>query len=142
MDEIDVMQDAVLTERAEASDIEVSEEQVEEEVQLWVAALQQRMILDMDAGEYLDRIQNELPGRVAEYRKDVVRDLKIELFLKQLIEKEDFEVTPEELEAEAHAIAERQNTSVEMVKSFLGEDLHSVRHDIQVKKAIEFIHRQ
>ncbi|GHU66027.1 hypothetical protein AGMMS49983_14840 [Clostridia bacterium] len=142
MSESDVMQDTVLAALVDASDIEVPKEQVEEEVDLWVSALQQRMILDMDPGEYIDMMNNEFPARIEEYRKDVVRNLKTDLFLKQLIEKENFEVTAEELEAEARAIAGRQNTSIEMVKSFLGEDLRSVKYDLQVKKAIEFIHRQ
>ena len=44
-------------------------------------------------------------------------------------------LTPEELEAEAAAIARRQNTTVAELKRFLGEDLAMLQSDLKKRKA-------
>ena len=44
-------------------------------------------------------------------------------------------MTPEELEAEAAAIARRQNTTVAELKRFLGEDLAMLQSDLKKRKA-------
>ena len=46
-----------------------------------------------------------------------------------------FPVTPEKLEAEAAAIARRQNTTVAELKRFLGEDLAMLQSDLKKRKA-------
>ena len=51
-------------------------------------------------------------------------------------------VTPEELEAEAAAIARRQNTTVAELKRFLGEDLAMLQSDLKKRKAAAWVCEQ
>ncbi len=53
---------------------------------------------------------------------------------------EGFEASPEELLAEAEAMARRQNTTVEMVQSFFGKDLAGLTGDVKRRKAKEFLY--
>ena len=63
----------------------------------------------------------------------------MDLVLKEIIARENFAVTREELEVEAEAMAQRQNTSVEMIKSFFGEELAMLETDVKQRKAMDWI---
>ena len=57
------------------------------------------------------------------------------LVLREIMAAQTIPVTPEELEAEAAAIARRQNTTVAELKRFLGEDLAMLQSDLKKRKA-------
>ncbi|GHU66060.1 hypothetical protein AGMMS49983_14940 [Clostridia bacterium] len=82
---------------------------------------------------------DDMPFSVEDIRETARKQVKTELVLEEVIRKENFEVTAEELEAEAKAMAERQQTTVEDVKRFFGEDLSLLKKDILLRKAIGFI---
>ena len=51
-----------------------------------------------------------------------------------LAKKLDVTVSPEELLAEAEAMAERQGTTVEEIKRFFGQDLSLLERDVRENK--------
>lgn len=68
-----------------------------------------------------------------------LRNLRIQHLIDETIRKEDFKVTKEELEEEANALAKRQNTSLDMVRGFFGEDFALLKRDVLEKKALEYL---
>jgi FKBP-type peptidyl-prolyl cis-trans isomerase (trigger factor) len=132
------MKDDLLEAFVEASEIAVPESRFEETVE--------RMTLEVLHGkryEYLANGKIFMPEDIEQFTEDIrslaYTQLKTQLVLEDIIEKEAFEVTRDELENEAKALAERQQMTVEAVREFLGEDLASLKDDILIKKAIDFI---
>lgn len=66
---------------------------------------------------------------------EALRRAKEMLVLREIMAAQTFPVTQGELEAEAAAIARRQNTTVAELKRFLGEDLAMLQSDLKKRKA-------
>ena len=64
------------------------------------------------------------------------------LVLREIMAAQTIPVTQEELEAEAAAIARRQNTTVAELKRFLGEDLAMLQSDLKKRKAAAWVCEQ
>ena len=73
---------------------------------------------------------------------EALRRAKEMLVLREIMAAQTFPVTPEELEAEAAAIARRQNTTVAELKRFLGEDLAMLQSDLKKRKAADWVCEQ
>lgn len=70
---------------------------------------------------------------------EALRRAKEMLVLREIMAAQTIPVTPEELEAEAAAIARRQNTTVAELKRFLGEDLAMLQSDLKKRKAAAWV---
>lgn len=68
---------------------------------------------------------------------EAARLVRERLVVDKIIRTEGLTVTREELEAEARAIAVRQEAPLEMVMDFLGADLTPLRRDLLERKALE-----
>lgn len=137
MQQKDVIIDKVL----EANDIEVPQDLVDDEVTMMVNELKHTMKYEsMLSGGYFDSMQEDMADRMEKFREEAFKLVKTRLVVKGIIEAENFEVTKEELEEEAKAISVRQQMPIKMVKDFLGEDLESLKDDLLVRKAIDFVH--
>ena len=66
-------------------------------------------------------------------------EAKYDLVIKDIIVRQDFSVTRDELKKEAAAMAERQNCALELVYRFFGEDLAMLEKDVKRKKAEKWI---
>lgn len=126
----------------EENEIEVSRESVDEEVNYRAANLDYQARYNPDQyGDYFQFTQEKLPLAIAQIREEVVMDLKIYQLLMQVAQLEKLIVTQEELEAELAEIAKQQNMTVDMVKNFLGNEPTSVKEDILLRKAEDFIYQ-
>jgi len=135
------LKDAILDKVLEANDIEVPQDLVDEEVTMMVLEMNHRMKYEsLATGAYFDFTQEDMDARLEEFKAEAFKLVKTRLVLMGIIEVENLEVTKEELEEEAKAISVRQQMPVEMVKEFLGDDLASLKDDLLVRKAIDFIH--
>ena len=76
--------------------------------------------------------------RKKEMEKEAYFTVKSRLVLKELIASRKFSVTRRELEAEALAMARRQNTTVEMIKRFFGEEMELLERDLLERKAMDY----
>lgn len=118
-----------------AYDVPVAQEDVEEEVYRIRADMKHRMVYaQMSGGEV-----HLFPEKELEEQKDAIVEaalfeVKEPLVLKDLTKKLDITVTPEELLTEGEAIAKRQNSSLDEVKRFFGQDLAFLERDVRENK--------
>lgn len=126
-----------------AYDIEVPTAKVENELNYIKAQLRHGMQYEALSGGGLHPFpEMELAKQQEELVKLAVFEAKQELVIKDVIAKEGFSVTKEELEAEAEAMAVRQNCTVEMIRSFFGSDLAMLERDAKIRKAEDWICEQ
>ena len=135
------MKDAIIDKVLEANNIEVPQDMVDNEVTMMVIELKHKMKYDsMEPGGYCDFMMDDMADRMGKIREEAFNLVKTKMVLKGIIEAENIEVNKEDLEEEAKAISVRQQMPIEMVKGFLGEDLESLKDDLLVRKAIDFIY--
>ena len=135
------LKDALMEKILEANDFEVPQALVDNEISMMVLEMNHRMNYErLASGTFISMTPEEMEQRLEEISAEAFTMVKTRMLLRGIIEAENLEVTQEELEEEAQAIALRQKTSIEMVKDFLGEDLGSIRNDLLVRKAIDFIY--
>ena len=115
--------------------IEVAQEDVEEELYVIKQDMKHRMIYEqMSGGEMHPFPEMELEEQKDELLEAAVFEVKEPLVLKDLAKKLEITVTPEELLAEGEAIAKRQNSTLDEVKRFFGQDLAFLERDVRESK--------
>ncbi|MBR1828539.1 MAG: hypothetical protein IJ781_03375 [Atopobiaceae bacterium] len=120
-------------------DIEVDEERVEQELSLVRADMKHRMMYaHMSGGEMHPFPEMELAQQEDELREAALFEAKEPLVLKDLATKLQVAVTPEELQAEAEALAEREGSSLEMLRKFFGDDFSLLERDVRDRKIREW----
>lgn len=127
----------------ERYELDVPEKMVENQLQYMTLALTHRMQYEVLAGGgFRPGMGMELAERADEMRKAAYFEAKSELVMKKLLAEQAVSVTPEELEAEAIAMADRQGTTLEMVKRFFGDDLSGLEQDIKERKVLDWVFGQ
>ena len=117
-------------------DIEVPEQAVQDELEYIELGLRQGMMYDRLTGSAPHLFpQRELAEQAEELRAAALFEAKEPLVLKRIIAEQGLTASRAELEAEAAAMAERENSTVEMVKRFFGEDLALLERDVLERKA-------
>ena len=120
----------------EAYDVDVPESAVENELEYLKLAMRHNMQYDrMTGGDVHLFPGRELAQQEEELHAAALFEAKEPLVLKRIIAEQGFEVAPEELEDEAVALAERQGSTIEMVKKFFGDDLKLLERDVLERKA-------
>ena len=120
-----------------AYDIEVPRERVEEELRLIRADLKHRMMYAQMTGEGMHLFPDaELAEQEDELLAAAVFEAKEPKVLKAVIAEQGIVATPDELLAEAEAMAVREGSTVEMLKRFFGEDLSGLERDVLNHKAM------
>lgn len=126
-----------------AKGIEVPEDMLEEEIyMLNVQAAHNRQYANLSGQLSMQELMASSANAdeaIEQLKAQALMNLRVDLLLAKTIEEQDFELTTEELEAEAEAMAKRQNTSVDMIKSFFGEDLSGLRRDLLERKATAYL---
>ena len=125
-------------------DITVPDERVEEELRVMLMALSHQMqyaVFTTGRDARLPTAEEQEEQR-EELRDEAYLAVKEELVLAELLARHDFPVSREELEAEAEAVARRQDVTVEMVRGFFGEDLALLAREIRQRKAMDWVWEQ
>ena len=125
-------------------DITVPDERVEEELRVMLMALSRQMqyaVFTTGRDARLPTAEEQEAQR-EELRDEAHLAVKEELVLAELLARHDFPVSREELEAEAEAVARRQDVTVEMVRGFFGEDLALLAREIRQRKAMDWAWEQ
>ena len=118
-----------------AYDIEVPQWRIDEELRLIEADMKHRMMYEQMSGGAMHHFPDqELAEQKDELMAAALFEAKEPLVLRDLTKKLDVTVTPEELLAEAEAMAERQNTTIDQIKRFFGEDLALLERDVRENK--------
>lgn len=135
--------EAAVRKYIEQCEIEVPDAMVENELQYITLEMKHRMQYDtLTSGQLHLNPGAELAEQEKELREAARYEAKSELVLKAVIAKQGFTVSPEELEAEAAAMAQRQNATVEQLKLFFGEELAMLERDVKERKAVDWIYQQ
>ena len=128
-------QEMLFSKYAEQYPLTVPQEAVENELQLLILEEKQRIQYETLTGFAVHLSpQEELNKKMEALQAEALRRAKEMLVLREIMAAQTFPVTPE-LEAEAAAIARRQNTTVAELKRFLGEDLAMLQSDLKKRKA-------
>lgn len=123
----------------DAYDIEVPQEAIDNELAYIELDMKHRMQYDRLSGGGMHLFpERELQQQADELRAAAVFEAKAPRVVKDIIAKREITATREELEAEAVAMAERQGSTIEMVKRFFGEDLALLERDVLERKAIDW----
>ncbi len=126
-----------------AYDIEVPAETVENELQAIKLDLRHRRHYEaLSSGDflpYLSYLSDDLDKQEDELRELAFYEVKSELVIKEVIAELGFDASPEELEREAESIAKREQSTMELVRRFFGEDLAGLRDAVRRNKAIDWI---
>lgn len=119
--------------------LEVPQEAIDNERAYIELELRHRMQYDRLSGGGAHLFpQRELAEQEEEIEAAAEFEAKAPRVVKALIADLGLVVTPEELEVEAEAIAERQGASMELVKRFFGDDLSLLARDVLERKAIDW----
>mgnify|MGYP000937016031 CR=1 FL=1 len=133
-------QEMLFSKYAEQYPLTVPQEAVENELQLLILEEKQRIQYETLTGFAVHLSpQEELNKKM---KAEALRRAKEMLVLREIMAAQTIPVTPEELEAEAAAIARRQNTTVAELKRFLGEDLAMLQSDLKKRKAAAWVCEQ
>ncbi|MCC8150698.1 MAG: hypothetical protein LIO96_04380 [Lachnospiraceae bacterium] len=121
-------------------EIEVPQDAVEREEQFIATDIRHRMQYDAMSGGGLHlNPRGEIVRQQEEIHKVAVFEVKSELVMKEILRAQQFTVTREELEAEAAELAKRQNSSIEMIRNFFGDDLALLERDVKERKAVDWV---
>lgn len=122
--------------------MEVPQDLVEEEFQISLMDIRHRMMYArMGGGPQLNLLEQRaaLEEMKEELRAAAYYNVKEELVMKKLMDSGDFSVSREELQNYAEEMVRRQNTDMEMIKRFFGEDLAMLERDVKRRKAEDWI---
>ena len=126
-------------------EIEVPQELVEEEFKLCILDMKHKLVYGQMTGSSrmnpLEQAQ-ALEEAQEELREVAYLTVKEDLVMRELLKQDRFRATAEELEAYGQAMAQRQKTTMEMIRKFFGEDLHLLESDVRRQKADAWIYEQ
>lgn len=137
-----ISKEAAMRRFVEQYDIDVPQELVEEEYHFCVMNMKHQMRYAEMAGEMQINPMEQrqaLMDREEELKAAAFYNVKEELVIKDVIRKQGFRVTPEELQQYAEEMAQRQSSDMEMVKKFFGDDLALLEGDVKRQKAEAWI---
>lgn len=130
----------LLEELMKRADFDLPQSMYENEVRQLAAGLLQQMRYDaMAQGRILDVFDPETQEQVQRLGDAAVWEIKRDILIDALLKAIPVEVNQEELEEEGAAIAQRENMTMDKVRSFLGADLSLLSRDIQVKKVFQIL---
>ena len=121
-------------------ELEVPQYYIDREMNYIQLEMRHRMQYDTLTG---GRLHLNPWGELEEMKEELYQaafyEAKSDLVIKEIIAKQNFIVSKEELEAEAEAMAQRQNCSVDMGRQFFGNDLAMLEGDVKRQKAEKWI---
>lgn len=135
------MQDAALAKVVEANEVEVPQIMVEDEIDRMIQELDQQLRYQgLSIGQYMEFTGKDAAAFRDELKPDAERQVKTRMILNGVVEAENIEVTPDELEEELKVMAIQYQTTADKLKEMIGvENITYLQKDIKIRKAIEFI---
>jgi len=72
-------------------------------------------------------------------KEDAAKRVRVNLTLEAIAKAENIEVTEEDVNAELENMSTQYNMTVDQIRAALGGNLETVKADLQIKKAVEFL---
>ena len=131
------IEDQVITKLCDSVEGEIPEQMYDNAVNEMIQEFDMRLRSQgMDFNTYM-KYMGATPDTIKEmYRPDAERRVKLRLALEKIAEKENFEITSEELDAEYNRLAEQYKMDVEEVKKAINDE--SLSSDLKTQKAMDF----
>lgn len=131
------IEDQVITKLCDSVEGEIPEQMYDNAVNEMIQEFDMRLRSQgMDFNTYM-KYMGATPDTIKEmYRPDAERRVKLRLALEKIAEKENFEITAEELDAEYNRLAEQYKMDVEEVKKAISDE--SLSADLKTQKAMDF----
>lgn len=127
----------------ENAEIDVPDVMVENELEQMMNEFEQRLQMQgMDLNLYTQfsgQSEDELKEQMKE---DALKRIKTHLTLEAIVEKEQIEVTEEDIEKELEKMAEMYNIETEQIKEMLGGNTEALKGDLRLQKAIDYLLEQ
>ena len=122
----------------EAYEIEVPDELVQNEVAYFTAQAKHCLQYEALTGEGNHPFAAlEVEEHMDEIREAAYFEAKSELILKTELKANPPAVTAEELQAEAEKLCRQENTTLDFIRRFFGDDLNGLERDLQRRKIME-----
>lgn len=131
------IEDQVITKLCDSVEGEIPEQMYDNAVNEMIQEFDMRLRSQgMDFDTYM-KYMGATPDTIKEmYRPDAERRVKLRLALEKIAEKENFEITADELDAEYNRLAEQYKMDVAEVKKAINDE--SLSADLKTQKAMDF----
>ncbi|SEM33925.1 trigger factor [Mesobacillus persicus] len=134
------IQDAVVEKAAANAEIDVPEVMVNNEVDRMLQEFEQRLQMQgMNLELYFQFSGQDEAALRGQMQEDAGNRVRVNLTLEAIVKAENIEVTEEDVNAELENMASSYNMTVDQIKAALAGNLDSVKGDLQLKKAVEFL---
>ena len=135
------MKDAVLGKLVEATEVEIPEVMVKDELERSVQEMNQQLSYQgLSIKQYLEYTGKEMSAFLDELKPDAEKAVKTRLVIAGVVEAEKIEISEEEIEEEIKVMAIQYQMTADKVKELLGADMMEyLAKDLKAKKAIEVL---
>ena len=134
--------DTVIEKATANAKMDIPEVMIEHEVDHMLQDLEQRLQMQgMNLDLYYQFAGTDEAGMRTQFREDAEQRVRVNLTLEAIAQKENIEVTDEEVDQELQKMAEMYQLEVEDMKQRLTAmgQLESLKNDLKVRKAIDFL---
>ncbi len=134
--------DAVVEKVYENNPVDVPDVMVEDEITRMIQEIGQQLSYQgLTVDNYLQYMGKDMSEMRNELREDAAKKVGTRIVLMSIIDKENIEVSEEEMEAELAKIAEAYKKDVEEIKNMIGiENLTYFQKDVQITKVIDMLY--
>lgn len=134
--------DAVVEKVYENNPVDVPDVMVEDEITRMIQEIGQQLSYQgLTVENYLQYMGKDMSDMRKELREDAAKKVGTRIVLMSIIDKENIQVSEEEMEAELSKIAEAYKRDVEEIKNMIGvENLTYFQKDVQITKVIDMLY--
>lgn len=134
--------DAVVEKVYENNPVDVPDVMVEDEITRMIQEIGQQLSYQgLTVENYLQYMGKDMSEMRNELREDAAKKVGTRIVLMSIIDKENIQVSEEEMEAELAKIAEAYKKDVEEIKNMIGmENLTYFQKDVQITKVIDMLY--
>ncbi|MBE6037314.1 MAG: trigger factor [Clostridiales bacterium] len=134
------MKNKMLETLSNATEIDIPEAMVEDEIDRTLAEFDQRLQYQgMSLEMYLQYLGQEMAEFRKGYRDNAFKKVKSTLIVEAVVAAENIEVSAEEIEAEMKQLAEAYGMELDKVKEILAQNMEGLKKDIANRKAVDFL---
>ena len=136
------MKDKVIESFYEANDITVPDVMVEDEVDAMVRESQQQLAMQgLQLEQYLNAVGQTMAGFRDDIKEEAFRRVKTRMLIQAVVEKEDVQVTEEQVNEQIDLMATQYNMEADQVRQMLGEqNMVYLESDIKMRNAIQMMY--
>lgn len=141
---IEQMKEAILDKIYQATEVEIPDSMLEDEMDKMVRELDQQLQYQgLGIQQYLQFTGSDMATFRGELKGDAEKRVKTRLILDGIARQEKIDATEEEVDDEIKIMASQYNMDVAKVKEILGEEsIKYIKKDVQTKKAVELIYEK